>query len=264
MMLLVPFAVPASLSQLADRRIEVSEDMTAQLLVEGRFVHPGDGMTLFIRDITGSGRLHDVYLRDSRSETQHVTYTATEALLVRTETGPRLIMYNGMIQGFTFEGRRLSLTRFDDFAIDVAALIGDPDGATSATRTLRHASTLELLFADREFAQSLGTSRPHLRIEGYKRIAEPLLAFIAPLLAFSVMVLGGFNRFGQHWQIMGAVGMMVLIYVLDNAFEDLASSSASRWPFVYAAPLVGGLVAAVMLWIAANPAIFRWRMRAVP
>lgn len=258
MALLVHFAVPASHSRLAERQIEVAENVTARLLVEGRFVHPSDGMTLYIRKITGSGRLQDVYLRDGRNPERHITYTATEALLVRTKEGPRLIMYDGMAQGYETGTRDLSLTRFDDFAVDVSSLIDGADRSGDA-RTYREASTAELLAARPETAKELKVGVKRLWLEGHKRIAQPLLAITAPLLGFATLLLGSFSRFGIRNQIFGAIGLVVLIYIVDSAFEDLATSQPGSWPLVYVGPALGAFLGFLVLWLAANPQIWKRR-----
>ncbi len=260
MALLVHFAVPASHARLAERQVEVAENVTAQLLVEGRFVHPGDGMTLYIRKITGSGRLQDVYLRDSRNPERHITYTATEALLVRTEEGPRLIMYDGMAQGYETTSRELSLTRFDDFALDVSSLIAGGDQGRDG-RTYREASTGELLAARPETAKELNMGRKRLHLEGHERIAQPLLAITAPLLGFATLLLGSFSRFGIRNQIFAAVGLVVLIYIIDSALEDFATTQPTSWPLVYVGPAFGVLLAFFILWLAANPQFWKRRPR---
>ena len=63
---LVHFVVPASYARLADREVEVAENVTARLLTEGRFVHPDPAMTIYIREITGQGDLQDVLFHDAR------------------------------------------------------------------------------------------------------------------------------------------------------------------------------------------------------
>jgi lipopolysaccharide export system permease protein len=48
------------------------------------------------------------------------TYTATTALLVRSEAGPRLVMFDGMAQSLDRATGRLSTVTFADFTYDVA------------------------------------------------------------------------------------------------------------------------------------------------
>jgi lipopolysaccharide export system permease protein len=261
MAILINFIVPVSFARLAERQVEVAENVTAQLLVEGRFVHPAEGMTLYIRAITGSGELKDVYLHDSREQDRQVTYTATDSRLVRTENGPRLIMYDGIAEVFELPERALSVTRFEDFAIDVSALVGGTD-STVTQRSTRDATTFELLSADPKVARELDTSTGYMIHQGHERLAQPLIAITAPLIGFATLLLGGFSRFGVWYQIFGAVGLVILLYIADKTLVDVAQRlMPSGWPLIYVPQIAGGLGALAILWLAANPQIWRRKRR---
>lgn len=257
MTLLVHFAVPASFARLVERQVEIAENVTASLLVEGRFIHPADGITVYIRQITGAGELRDVYMRDNREPTRQVTYTATESLLVRTENGPRLIMYDGIAQTLLLPSRELSVTRFDDFAVDVSSLIDGPVGGRDTRLTLRDASTAALLAAAPDTVAEIGQSPDRLKVEGHTRIAQPLIAITAPLIGFATLLLGGFSRFGVWNQIFGSVVLVTLLFLADNALADLALSASGGWPAVYVSHVAGGMLALLLLWLAANPQVWR-------
>lgn len=256
--LLVNFAVPASYARLADRQVEIAENVTAQLLTEGQFIHPDDGITLFIRKITGRGELEEIYLRDARNPEQSVTYTAARALLVRTEAGPRLVMYNGIAQTLLLPERQLTVTRFDELSRDISALIA-PDASGDDTRSLRELQTLELITGGEDLAAEVGATVPQLRIEGHERIAQPLMTVAIPLMGFSALLLGGFSRFGIKQQVFLSIGLMISLYLMDNAVEGVVLRGEELWPLLYTPPLVGAVVAVLILWIAGNPQVFRRR-----
>lgn len=264
MAVLVHVMVPLSFGRLAERQVEVAENVTARILVEGRFVHPVDGMTLYIRAITGSGELQDVYLHDSRDQNRQVTYSAVESRLVRTETGPRLIMYDGIAQVMRMPSRSLAVTRFDDFAIDVTALI-DGSGSSSSRRSTRDASTRELLSGDPALAKEMRVKPAELLHEAHVRIASPLIAITAPLIGFATLLLGGFSRFGIWYQIFAAVGFVIVLYIVDNAVADAAlGMMPGGWPLLYLPQALGALFALVVFWFAANPQVWRRRRKAQP
>jgi lipopolysaccharide export system permease protein len=98
LILLYNVIVPASRAVLADRTSEISANLTARLLVDGKFVHPTDGITFYIRDISETGELQDVFLADDRGAGTRTTYSARRALLVRGDIDPKLIMFDGMSQ----------------------------------------------------------------------------------------------------------------------------------------------------------------------
>ena len=262
MAVLVHLVLPVSFARLNERQVDVAENVTAQLLVEGRFVHPGDGMTLYTREITGSGELEDVYLNDARDPNRQVSYTATQARLVRTETGPRLILIDGIAQVLEMPERALSVTRFQDLALDVTNLI-DGSGSAEPRRSYREATTPQLFEGDRSIARELRTSPNQMLHEAHSRVVQPVIAITAPLIGFATMLLGGFSRFGLTPQIFGAVGLVILLYVLENTLADLAlDTMPGGWPLLYVAPVAGFLVAYAILWIAANPQVLSRRRRA--
>ena len=258
--ILVHFIVPLSHSRLAERQVQVAENITGRLLVEGRFVHPSDGMTLYIRAITGSGELKDVYLHDNREPNRQVTYTSSEARLVRTEEGPRLIMIDGMAQVFRSADRGLAITRFNDFAIDVSTLL-DPSANAGPDRPHhKEAPTLALLSGDRAVAEAYGTNIRRMAHEAHNRIIQPIIALTLPLVGFACLLVGGFSRFGVWSQIFAAIGLVMILYiaqttVLDAAFMLLPGG----WPVLYIPQAVGLLVALAILWLAANPKVLRPR-----
>lgn len=246
--------VPLSTARLADRTAEISENMTARLLSEGRFLHPAKGVTFYIREISSVGVLENVFLSDERMEGRTVTYTAREALLVRGDTAPSLVMIDGMAQAFDVEGRRLSVTRFEDFAFDLDGLI-DSIGRNLARPN--ELSTPELLAASPEAQQRTGTTRDVLIAEAHERISNAMNGFVAPLIGFAILLLGGFSRFGIWRQIIAAILALIVIQMLTQAGQGMVRSNASIWPVAYLGPALGLLSVFAILSLAARPAFFR-------
>jgi lipopolysaccharide export system permease protein len=260
--LLVHLAVPASFARLVDRQAEVTENVTARLLVEGRFMHPAPGATLYIREVSPGGELRDLFLRDARNPERHVTYTATRALLLRGESGPQLAMFDGMAQTLSTDDRSLSITRFEALNLDIGVLIDM--GTISATdrRTIRELWTPELLSGDPQLAREVGTSPQALVLEGHQRITQSLMSIVAPLIGFSVLMLGGFSRFGVWNQIIAAIVLIVLLQTFDNAMADVTLSNGELWPLAYLPASLGFVASVLMLWLAANPRLWRRRRSA--
>jgi lipopolysaccharide export system permease protein len=85
------------------------------------------------------------------------------------------------------------------------------------------------------------TGRPAkiLRFEGHERITQALIAALAPVLGFAVLMVGGFSRFGMWRQIFGAILALVVIEMIDNAASGPARADAALLPLVYVAPVAG-------------------------
>ncbi len=247
--------VPLSQGRLAVRSAEVSESITARFLTPGRFVHPAEGVTVYIREISPVGELNGLFLSDERQPGERRVYTARQALIVRSAGTPRLVMLDGMVQRLVHDAQgavapRLGLTRFADFSLDLAGIVG---GAGARRPGPKELPTAELLRADAQTQERTGYARAALLEEGHSRIAGPLLGLAAPLLGLAALLQGGWTRFGLWRQIALAVVLLILLQLVSTAGSAAALKSDTAWPLSYAAPLAGLAVSAGLLWLAGRP-----------
>ncbi|MBM2577490.1 LPS export ABC transporter permease LptF [Jannaschia sp. Os4] len=241
--------VPASRTALADRGREVREDVTARLLQEGKFLHLGPGITVYVREVSPEGEMLGLYLQDRREAGSHTAYTAERAFLVRGAESPRLVMLRGMAQTLALADRTLLTVRFDDFAFDMAGLAG---GTNARAPDARELSTPALLRAAPETRALTRSSAAELLQEGHSRLAASLLAAALPLMALGAMLTGAYSRLGLWRQILGAVALAVVAQLLSNAAESAARDDAGLWWTLYlpgAAMLAAGTV---LLWLASG------------
>jgi len=259
MAVLVHVLVPVSRTQLSERQAEIANNITSRFLTEGQFLHPADGITFYIREISPQGELRDVFLADTRNPESSVTYTARSALLVRHETGPKLVMLDGIAQTLDTDTERLFITSFADFAYDIGALIT----ATEFTRSdPRQYSTPALFRAAPEVLEITRSSKAAFTYEAHLRIAQPFTALIATLLGFATLLLGGFSRFGVWRQILLAIGLLVLVQVLETATAGAAREDVALWPLVYLPIVVGLAISGALLFFADRPFLFKRRREA--
>jgi lipopolysaccharide export system permease protein len=236
------FLVPSSLRQLAVRSDQIAQNMTARLLTEGQFIHPADQVTFYIREISPQGELLNIFLSDSRDAKLQVTYSAREALLIRGDDAPTLIMFDGMAQALDTENRLLSVTRFENFAFDLSGLVeltglGGIRPQELGTGVLLQAS---------ETTQALtGASRNTLISEAHDRFGNALNGFVAPLVGFAALI-----------------GALIFIQMITRIGQDIVQSNANHWPAAYMGPLAGVILAAILLELASRPGLFRRRHRA--
>lgn len=242
--------VPMAESRLSLRNSEIAQNITARLLTEGRFLHPADGITFYIREITPEGALLDMFLSDTRTGTETTTYTAERAFLARADEGTKLVMFNGVAQNLIHDGERLSVTRFDDAVFDVGSLISTTDTRRTSVRAM---ATVDLLRADANAQDMTGRTAAYLRQEGHERIAQPLLALVSALVGFACLLVGGFSRFGFWKQIAAAIVLLVVIKSLDNTAANFARGADGRWPIAYAPVLFGLSIAGILIWWAGRP-----------
>lgn len=238
--------VPAARAELSTRSQEISRDITAQFLKEGQFLHPTADIAVYIRNITELGELEELFLEDSRNPEAVVTYTAKRAILVRGDTGPRLVMSDGLAQTFRTDTGRLSTVAFADFAYDIGALIG-PDGRRA--RDLREFPTSVLLSPSESDLASAYGDLPDFLFEAHDRFAKSLLAIVVPLMGFATLLLGGFSRFGVWRQVVIAVVLIILVQLVSNVAEEAALKDATLFWLAYAGPTTGGLITATLFYV---------------
>lgn len=256
MMVLVHVLVPISRAKLAERQAEVAENVTASFLIEGTFQHPADGVTIYIRQISSRGELLDLFLSDARAQGSRTTYTAEKALIVRSDTGPKLIMLNGMAQTLRTRDESLSVTRFADLTYDIGALIGTRGPTRISWEEL---PSWSLVTPSAEDQARTGSTPAEALHELNARIAQPLLAPVAALIGAAALMLGGFSRFGMVWQIMVAVVGLIVLQFLSNAAQSAIQDTPGLWALAYLPAGVGLAAVAAMLWWAGRPR----RIRAV-
>ncbi len=252
--------VPASLKQLQLRETEISQNVTARLLTEGTFLHPTDGVTFYIREIAPDGRMNDVFLSDRRNPNESVTHTAASAYLIRTETGPALVMIDGLTQRLSRPALQLNTTHFADLSYSISGMISAED-RTSAH--LRHFNTYEMLTTPVHIQVRTGVNTGVFTEEMHTRFTQPLFALAAVLLGFASLLSGGFSRFGVWRQIVIALILLILIKALESLVTEPVLSNSSLWPLLYLPALLGLAIAIALLARSAGqlPSLSAWRRR---
>lgn len=250
MLILTGLLVPLANRAYSERSLEVSQNTAARLLTEGRFLGPADGLTFYIRDITPSGELLDIFLSDTHNPAESITYTADRAFLVKGENGPQLVMISGVAQNLRHDSNRLVMTRFDDFVYDIGALIPKP-----TERALRSGelTLFQLLSGDSKIAEGAKLTPQTLYAQGHGLIAESLLAFAAAVAGFSALIVGGFSRFGLLRQILIAIGIVVCIKIVEVGIANVVRTQPELWALAYIPAVLGLAVVWVQLSIATRP-----------
>lgn len=241
--------MPLSRAQLADRQVQIAENITARLLRAGEFLEPADGIVVFLSEVTPEGRLVDVFLADSRTRGVRVEYSASSALLAPGPQGPVLVMLDGVALVHDAATNRLTTIAFDDLTYDVGSLIG-PAGRGADVREL---PTAMLRQSDPDVFAEMGLTLAEARFELMSRTAQPLLAVVTAMIGFAAIFLGQFNRLGAWRQVLGAIVALALIQLVGNAASGLALRDAARATLAFVPVGLGVVVVVVMLVQASRP-----------
>jgi lipopolysaccharide export system permease protein len=243
MAILTNVMVPLSNTALRERNAEIAQNATSRFLKDGQFMTVADGVTLYIREITLNGELLDVFISDDRDPRARVTYSAQRALLIKSDLGPKLLMFDGMLQNFDAEQRNLSITHFADLTYSVALLDRNPN---QNQRSAAEVMTWEMLRPLPPVLLETQRTAQELQFSGHYRLSWPLSAAAAGLIGFSTLLLGAFSRFGLWRQIMGAVALLIVLYAVDIV---ASTTRPFGWISAYSAPAVGLMMVLTILQI---------------
>jgi len=260
MSVLAHVLVPAASAQLAEREIEISRNVTSQLLTEGAFLSPTRGVTFYTRAIDDDGVLQDVFVADRRAPDERVIYTAAEAYLIRNADGTSLIMVDGLAQRLSPSENRLSTGKFQDFSFDITSLMKTDEVVGKSLQYMRS----DALLADRdEIAQSIGVSQGAVAEELHSRFARAAFCFVTALIGFATLLVGGFSRFGVWREIVVAFLVLVALDGMRSTLSAPVIDNAAMWPILYLPAVLGGALVLVLLWVSAGGAARMRRRRQV-
>jgi lipopolysaccharide export system permease protein len=255
-LILTHLLVPLANARLAERQAEIAQTATARILREGQFLSPQPGITVYIRDISPEGELADIYLSDRRDPGREITHTARRAWLVGTERGPQLVMVDGLMQDYDRGAGQLSTTTFAEFAYDIGGLIRTEG---PSRRTSRELPSWVLLAPSAAILAETGQDRLALRALVHDRTAQGLFALTGALIGFASLLIGGFSRFGVWRQVLAAIGVMILLKIIESVTTGLLRDQPGVWPLSYLPALTGLAIAAGLLSLASGG--FRRRVR---
>ncbi|SDX90090.1 lipopolysaccharide export system permease protein [Ruegeria halocynthiae] len=247
------FLRPASVDQLEQRQDEVAGDVTAQLLNEGEFLHPAEGVTVYIGGIDLDGTLREVFVSDGRDEMNPVSYSSTTAYLVNQASGIHLVMLDGIALRFDRAGNTLSSTLFEDASYDVSELTRDSD---MGHRSLEAIPTVELIWERAAVAEKDDHSIGHLVDELHQRFSWIAICIAVALVGFSTLMLGSFSRFGLWPQILTAFTILVVLEGVRGFVSPLVIENPRHWILLYVPAMLGVALSGLFLTIAGRP-LFR-------
>ncbi len=234
--------LPASYGGFKQLQHEIRNDYSAVLLQEGRFNTISDGITVYVRERGVEDELYGILVHDNRQRQRPVTMMAERGALVTSETGPRVVMFNGNRQEVTKGTGRLRLLYFDSYTVELAKL---ETALQSRWREPKERYLPDLLNPD----DSVDDQRFYneLVAEGHQRLVSPLYTLSFVLVALAALLSGEFNRRGQVRRLVVAVICIAVLEGLALALQDMASRTASAIPIMYAGPALPIVAALIVL-----------------
>ncbi len=190
--------LPTANRQFKDMREFLRDNYASVLLQEEVFNHPVDGMTVFIRERSDTGKLRGILVHDNRDPNNVITMMADESILAQTPSGPKFLLERGLRQ----EKRdgRISWLNFDSYNLDLSYY--------TQTKMNRQRDEGELYLHE-----LLTKESGKYQAEAHKRLTWPWFSLALPLLAVALITGGQFNRRGM-WRRIAMISTISLTCVL--------------------------------------------------
>ena len=221
---------PRCVAEVQELRQIIKTKYSAFLLREGVFNTFGSDMTIYLRTRQENGDMAGLMIYDARDKSKPpVTITAKRGLIEMNGDIPNIVVFDGMRQQIDTESDSLSKLYFSRYTIEIKGLEGTTEThwREAGERTLP-----ELLNPDLRNPRDRANIDVFLA-EAHSRVITPWNALNFTMIALTVVLLGPFNRRGQHIKIAFAGGLIVLMQVLSLAFINISRKHLGAVPFLY-------------------------------
>lgn len=230
------YFAPLSNKKLDTRKSELSQNLSSKLLQSGKFLHPIQGITVFIGDVSPTGELTDILISDRRTVSVVNEYTAVKAYVSKDEQEVVLIMQDGLLQSYESENRLLSLTQFDELSFDISTFVNNRQNSIIK---VKHLPTWLLWTSPSAAEQTTGKSLAVIQAHLHSRLYNGLLPLIATLIGFITLYAGAHSRYGNARHVIQAIFYLVIVKLVESNIVSQVRLSEGNWPLVYAPLLVG-------------------------
>jgi lipopolysaccharide export system permease protein len=223
--------LPWSFGAIENLTTFIRADFISNFARPGAFSNLELGFVFHYRERTPDGALRGVFMQDRRDPAHVSTYIAEAGKTVEKDGVSYLQLSKGVLLRPQSAGDSAMVT-FDDYTIDLSQFMR----ALSSVKRPRERSTLELMSpAGKDLTDP--TLEGHIRSELLDRLASPLYAFVAGLIAFAALGEARTTRQGRGVAIGGAILAFIGVRMLGITATTLTVGVPSAAVFVWGIPI---------------------------
>lgn len=240
------YVAPVALHAFKMQQFEYRNAYGSVLLQEQKFNTPIEGVTVYIRDRAGQGELQGIFAHDARHPAKPTTYLAERGTASQSSDGTRIVMFNGSQQQLDKETGRLTIFYFDQYSLDLGLF----NRTTESRWREPEERVIGNLFSPDD---SLHDRAYHdqLIAEGHRRLTAPLYILAFAFVGVAALLSGEFNRRGQMWRILGAIGAIFALQIASLSLFNISRNSLGLIPATYALPVLA--MVAAWVWMLRGP-----------
>ena len=241
LIIITTWLAPVSLSSMLKLRQVIKAQYSTLLFREGVFNSIGDNLTVYIENRNSEGELEGLLIHDSRKELPApVTVIAKRGVVVATDEGQQVLVYNGSRQELNTKTGALNRLDFERYTIDL------PEAAAvrQRWREPEERTFWGLLNPNENVARDVENKQAFI-IEAHQRIVAPFQAIGFTIVALCCLLLGPVNRRGQSKKVFIAVGSIIILQSLYLSVFNIAPYGTAGLTLMYLIvllPIVLGLL----------------------
>lgn len=224
---------PTAARSFKDLQHAIRNDFLAVLAQPGVFRTIRDGITFHIQGIDEDGQFRGILIHDTSARPKRVTLMSERGNLIRSESGPRIVLRSGNRQELDLKAGKLSLLYFDQYTMDLGFTPG------SGSRDWRD-------FDERDLGELLSVSAEEVgprnvqkfRVEGHARVVSIAFAPALTSVALAVLLIGEFDRRSLTRRVVAAGLLPLALLAVSFAAKGLAGKVPPTTPLYYLAVLL--------------------------
>ena len=251
LLFITAWLAPVSLAKMQKMRQVVKAQYSTLLFQEGVFNEVGKNLTVYIDGRTAKGEMEGLLIHDNRPQNPvPVTVIAKRGVVVATDSGQQVLVYDGSRQDFNKRTGALNRLDFERYSIDL------PDSGVVGARWKKpDERTFFELFNPEASDQQY---KEEFLVEANRRIVGTFLplTFISVVLTF--LLLGPLNRRGQAVRILLAVIAVVALQSLYLSVSSFATKNIVGVFFMYMVVFVPFVL--VLLILSPSAELLRWKL----
>jgi len=265
LMFISAWVSPLCLAQVQQLRETIKTQYSAFLLREGVFNTFGSDLTIYLRARLENGDMAGLMIYDARDKSKPpVTVTAKRGQIEMAQGTPNIVVFDGMRQQIDADSGNLSKLYFQRYTIEIKGLEGTAEQHWKEPEERTLSGLLNPDLSDKKDRASLNV----FLAEAHNRLITPWNALNFTMIALAVVLLGPFNRRGQHIKIALACGLIVVMQVLNLAFINISKKHMGVVPLLYINTLLPVLLGFYFLHLRGEQALMailrKWNLRHTP
>ncbi len=215
------YLAPDGMRRLKQWDAEITADVLANVLQQGRFAQLDPNLTIRIRERQPGGQLAGIFIDDRRNANERLSIIADHGTVMKNDKGSFLILEDGHLERFETGKREPAMVAFDRYAFDMSKF---SNRGHDVVYGIRERYLWELIAPDEKdpLVQQL---RGQFRAELHDRFTAPLYPFAFAALTFAFLGTPRTTRQSRNFSMGAAIAAVFSLRMAGFALSVMTVKS---------------------------------------